>query len=107
MELVELDRDVSGDGTVKILRATGHTAGDQVLQLTLANSGTVILSGDLFHTRENFEQGRMPVFNDSRGETLGSMDRIRRILGNTGGRLVIQHEPGDIASLPRIPAYLD
>lgn len=107
VEPVELDRDVFGDGTVKILHANGHTAGHQVLQVKLANSGTVILSGDLFHTRENFEQNRMPVFNDSRGETLGSIDRIRRILRNTGGRLVIQHEPRDIASLPRIPAYLD
>src|SRR3546814_5252075 len=68
VEPVELDRDVFGDGTVKILHANGHTAGHQVLQVKLANSGTVILSGDLFHTRENFEQNRMPVFNDSRSE---------------------------------------
>jgi N-acyl homoserine lactone hydrolase len=98
---------VFGDGTVKILRANGHTAGHQVLQLKLAKSGTVILSGDLFHTRENFEQDRMPVFNDSRGETLGSIDRIKRILKNTNGRLVIQHDPGDFQALPKIPAYLD
>lgn len=107
VELLDLDHDVFGDGTVKILRAHGHTAGHQVLQLRLAQAGTVILSGDLFHTRENFEQGRMPNFNDSRGETLASMDRIRRILRNTKGRLVIQHDPGDIGAMPRIPAYLD
>jgi N-acyl homoserine lactone hydrolase len=107
VELVDLDRDVFGDGTVKILRANGHTAGHQVLQLKLAKSGTLILSGDLFHTRENYEQYRMPVFNDSRGETLGSMDRIKRILKNTNGRLVIQHDPDDFQALPKIPAYLD
>ncbi|HEY1139115.1 MAG TPA: N-acyl homoserine lactonase family protein [Lysobacter sp.] len=107
VELVDLDRDVFGDGTVKILRANGHTAGHQVLQLKLAKAGTVILSGDLFHTRENYEQDRMPVFNDSRGETLGSIDRIKRILKNTNGRLVIQHDPGDFQALPKIPAYLD
>jgi N-acyl homoserine lactone hydrolase len=107
VELIDLDRDVFGDGTVKILRANGHTAGHQVLQLKLAKSGTVILSGDLFHTRENFEQDRMPVFNDSRGETLGSIDRVKRILKNTNGRLVIQHDPGDFQALPKIPAYLD
>lgn len=107
VELIDLDHDVFGDGTVKILRAHGHTAGHRVLQLKLAQSGTVILSGDLFHTRENFEQNRMPAFNDSRGETLASMDRIRRILRNTNGRLVIQHERRDIDAMPRIPAYLD
>ncbi|NZA26512.1 N-acyl homoserine lactonase family protein [Luteimonas sp. SJ-92] len=107
VELLDLDHDVFGDGTVKILRAHGHTPGHQVLQLQLAQAGTVILSGDLFHTRENFEQNRMPDFNDSRGETLASMDRIKRILQNTSGRLVIQHEPRDIEAMPRIPAYLD
>lgn len=107
VELIDLDRDVFGDGTVRILRANGHTAGHQVLVLELPKSGTVVLSGDLFHTRENFEQDRMPVFNDSRGETLGSIDRIKRILKNTDGRIVIQHEPKDFEALPKIPAYLD
>ncbi|QWP77119.1 N-acyl homoserine lactonase family protein [Lysobacter sp. K5869] len=107
VELIDLDRDVFGDGSVRILRANGHTAGHQVLMLRLPKTGTVILSGDLFHTRENFEQGRMPVFNYSRGETLGSMDRIRRILKNTQGRLVIQHDRRDFDALPKAPAYLD
>src|SRR3546814_6904209 len=35
VEPVELDRDVFGDGTVKILHANGHTAGHQVLQVKL------------------------------------------------------------------------
>jgi N-acyl homoserine lactone hydrolase len=107
VELIDLDRDVFGDGSVKILRANGHTAGHQVLMVKLPKAGTVILSGDLFHTRENFEQSRMPVFNHSRGETLGSIDRINRLLKNTRGRLIIQHEPEDFAALPKFPAYLE
>lgn len=107
VELIDLDHDVFGDGSVKILRTVGHTTGHQVLQLTLPESGTVILSGDLFHTRENFEQGRVPMFNHSRGETLGSIDRVNRILKRTGGRLVVQHEPKDFEALPRFPAYLE
>ena len=107
IELIDLDRDVFGDGSVRILRANGHTAGHQVLMLELPKAGTVILSGDLYHTRENYEQGRMPMFNHSRGETLGSFDRVRRLLENSGGRLIIQHEPKDIAALPKAPAYLE
>lgn len=107
VELIDLDRDVFGDGSVKILRANGHTAGHQILLLKLPRSGTVILSGDAVHTRENYEQGRMPVFNYARGETLASMDRIRRILTNTRGRLIIQHDPREFKALPKIPAYLD
>lgn len=107
VELIDLDRDVFGDGSVRILRANGHTAGHQVLMLRLAKSGTVILSGDLFHTRENFRQGRMPEFNHSRGETLGAMDRVRRLLENTHGRLIIQHDRDDFEALPKAPEYLD
>jgi glyoxylase-like metal-dependent hydrolase (beta-lactamase superfamily II) len=107
VELIDLDRDVFGDGSVKILRANGHTAGHQVLMLELPKAGTVILSGDLYHTRENYEHGRVPMFNHSRGETLGAFDRVQRLLENTGGRLVIQHEPKDIAALPKAPAYLE
>lgn len=107
VELIDLDRDVFGDGSVRILRANGHTAGHQVLMLRLPKAGTVILSGDLFHTRENFEQGRMPAFNYSRGETLAAMDRVRRLLSNTRGRLVIQHDRRDIDALPKAPGYLE
>lgn len=49
----------------------------------------------------------MPAFNYSRGETLGAIDRVRRILDNTRGRLVIQHDRRDIDVLPKAPAYLD
>lgn len=107
VELIDLDRDVFGDGSVKILRANGHTAGHQVLMLRLPKSGVVILSGDLFHTRQNFDRGLMPVFNYSRGETLGSIDRIRRILKNTAGRLIIQHDVKDFDALPKSPQFLD
>ncbi len=107
VEMIKMDHDVFGDGTVKILRAAGHTPGHQVLLVKLAKAGVVILSGDLYHTRENFERSRMPTFNYSPGETLASMDRVQRLLKATGGRLVIQHDPADITELPRLPGFLE
>ena len=101
------DYDVFGDGLVKILATPGHTPGHQSLKITLEHSGVVILSGDLYHMRENFEHHRVPVFNSSRAETLASEDRIDKILQNTHGRLVIQHDSRDFESLPKFPNYLD
>jgi N-acyl homoserine lactone hydrolase len=101
------DFDVFGDGSVRILKAIGHTPGHQVLAVKLKKSGTVILSGDLYHLRENFTQRRIPPGNDSRAETLASFDRIDKILANTHGRLVVQHDPADFAAMPRFPKYLD
>ncbi len=104
---IEGDYDVFGDGTVRILAAPGHTPGHQVLLVHLAQAGWVMLSGDLYHTRENRAAHRMPVFNTQRAETLASFDRIERIIANHKARLVIQHSREDFAAMPRFPAYLE
>src|ERR1700722_5264875 len=106
-ETIEGDYDVFGDGTVMILRAPGHTPGHQVLKLKLQKSGTVILSGDLYHLRANRLFKRVPVYNVSRADTLASMGRVETIIKNTHGRLIVQHDPNVFQALPKPPAYLD
>jgi len=106
-ETIDGDFDVFGDGTVMILRAPGHTPGHQVLKLKLQKSGTVILSGDLYHLRSNRQFKRVPVYNANRADTLASMSRVETIIRNTGGRLIVQHDPKDYQALPKPPAYLD
>lgn len=105
--LIDGDYDVFGDGSVRILRTPGHTPGHQVLMLRLAGAGNVILSGDLFHTKENEKEGRVPTFNVNRADTLASIDRVARLLRTKRARLYVQHAPEDVAALPRFPAYLD
>lgn len=102
-----MDHDVFGDGSVRILRALGHTPGHQILMVRLVRSGAVILSGDLFHSRENYEKSLVPPFNASRAETLASMDRVARLIRATGARLVVQHDGNDFKALPTFPAWLD
>ena len=106
-QMIDNDYDVFGDRSVRILRAPGHTPGHQVLAIRLAKSGALVLSGDLYHVRENREHRRVPVFNTSRAETLASMDRIERIVRNTKARFVVQHDARDFAALPKFPAYLE
>jgi N-acyl homoserine lactone hydrolase len=106
-QLINGDYDVFGDGAVRILAAPGHTAGHQVLELKLQKSGTVILSGDLYHLRANREFMRVPGGNTSRAETLASMNRIEARIKNNKARFVVQHDPQDFQALPKFPAYLD
>jgi N-acyl homoserine lactone hydrolase len=106
-EAIEGDYDVFGDGSVMILRTPGHTPGHQVLKLKLPKSGTVILSGDLYHLRTNRLFKRVPVYNADRADTLASMSRVETILKNTHGRLIVQHDPKDFQALPKPPGYLD
>src|SRR3546814_7276953 len=48
VEPLEGDKDVFGDGRVKILQMPGHTEGHQALLVRLA-SGPVLISGDQYH----------------------------------------------------------
>jgi N-acyl homoserine lactone hydrolase len=98
------DKDVFGDGTVTILRTPGHTPGHQSLLVRLKDKGAVILSGDLVHFHENYENNGVPGFNYDRAETLASLDRVKQIQKNLKATVIIQHDPRDIDKLPAFPA---
>jgi len=101
------DHDVFGDGSVMTLSTPGHTPGHQALLVRLANTGPVILSGDWAHFTENREGRGVPDFNTNRADTLASFDRLEGLIANLDARLILQHEPADIAGLPQAPEYLD
>ncbi|AGC48716.1 beta-lactamase [Myxococcus stipitatus DSM 14675] len=105
--LLNADHDVFGDGSVRILKTPGHTPGHQVLLVRLPKTGNVMLSGDLFHTRENFEKGLMPSFNFNRADTLASIDRVYKMLKNTNGQIIIQHDAKEMAKLPAFPQAME
>jgi N-acyl homoserine lactone hydrolase len=107
IEAMAEDKDVFGDGTVRILKAPGHTPGSRMLLLKLPHTGSVLISGDLFHTRQNYEKDLVPAVNLSRADTLASSKRFREIAANSHARVVIQHAPEDFAAMPAFPKYLD
>lgn len=96
------DIDVFGDGSVIALNLPGHTPDHMALLVKLA-SGNVLLSGDLYHAHEARELKGVPPFNTSRAETLASMDRFERLAKRYNAKVIIQHEPRDIAKLPAFP----
>ena len=96
------DVDVFGDGSVVALHLPGHTPDHLGLLVKLA-SGPVLLTGDLYHSREAREKRGVPPFNTSREQTLASMDKFEKLAKETGAKVVIQHEPRDIELLPAFP----
>jgi N-acyl homoserine lactone hydrolase len=107
IETSDYDRDVFGDGSVRILEMPGHTPGHQVLLVKLARSGSILISGDLYHTRENYEKGLVPNGNYNRASTLASFNRFAGIQKNTHARVIVEHAPEDFASMPVFPKFLD
>jgi N-acyl homoserine lactone hydrolase len=100
-----LDKDVFGDGSVIVLRTPGHTAGHSSLLVKLAQMGPVILSGDAVHFRENYDSDGVPAFNYDRAQTVASIERMKKILANLKGTMIIQHDARDIGKLPEFPAF--
>ena len=106
-ELFSGEYDVFDDGRVIIFPTPGPTPGHTSLQISLANTGTVLLTGDLYHRAESRELGRVPQFNASEPMTRQSMNSFEARAQRLNARVIIPHEPNDIDPLPKSPQYLD
>ena len=104
--LITDDHDVSGDGSVVIIQAPGHTSGHTVLLVWLPEAGSILLSGDLWHQAGSRRGRRMPMYNTSRAQTLASMDRVEGLVAGNGARVIVQHELAGCQSLTGSPSGL-
>ena len=104
-QVLDGDFDVFGDGTVRLIAATGHTPGHQVLYVELAEFGPLILSGDLYHFRISREQRRVPLFNVDKGLTLTAMDKVEALVAATGATFWIEHDAALFYTLSLAPDY--
>jgi N-acyl homoserine lactone hydrolase len=107
LEALTGDKDVFGDGTVIMLSTPGHTPGHHSLLVRLGKTGNVLITGDLTHFRENYENNQVPTWNTSRADTLASLDRFKQIARNLKALVIIQHDPRDVGKLPPFPAAAD
>lgn len=99
------EHDVFGDGRVRIIPAPGHTPGHQVLFVDLAETGPIVLSGDLYFFPVSHELYRVPVFNVDEEQTRESMRRVDALLEETGATLWIEHDPVTFEGLRKAPEF--
>ena len=99
--------DVFGDGSVIIKSAPGHTQGHQVLYVKLANTGGVVLSGDLYHYPAEKTLDRVPTFEFSQEQTRASRVAVDAFLKKTGAQLWIQHDFDGNAKLKKSPQFYE
>jgi N-acyl homoserine lactone hydrolase len=101
------EHDVFGDGTVVIRQARGHTEGHTVLYVKLANTGGVVLAGDLYHYPAERMLNRLPTFEVSEAETQAARQELEGFLTRTGAALWIQHDLVAHRRLKKAPEYYD
>ena len=99
------DHDVFGDGTVQLIAADGHTPGHQVLFLDLAETGPVVLSGDLYHFQFSRVNRVVPLFNVDAERTLQSMDKVEALVTMMGADLWLQHDASLFESQQKAPGF--
>ena len=101
------DFDVFGDGSVVVMATPGHTPGHQVVAVKLANRGTVVLAGDLYHYPEERTTGRVPTFEADPAQSKVSRARIEKFIEDNDAELWIEHDVATHAALPKAPRYVD
>jgi N-acyl homoserine lactone hydrolase len=101
------DHDVFGDGKVVIKSAPGHSPGHQVLFVNLANTGPVVLSGDLYHYPEERTMTKVPSTEFDREQSAASRASIEAFLTQAHAQLWIQHDFNGNSKLKKSPAYYD
>ena len=75
--------------------------------MSLENSGNILLSGDLYHTRANRALRRVPTFNTDAEQTLASMEKVEQLLKETNAVLWIEHDKALADTLKMAPQYYD
>ena len=99
------DHDVFGDGTVQLIAADGHTPGHQVLFVDLAETGPVVLSGDLYHFQFSRANRVVPLFNVDAERSLQSMDKVEALVAMTGADFWLQHDASLFDAQQKAPNF--
>jgi len=101
------DYDVFGDGSVTIIATPGHTPGHQSLLVRLPKTGAVLLSGDMVHFRENWDERRVPSANYDKEASARSMQKAAAVLAANQAQLWINHDMAQSATIPKAPRYVE
>ena len=107
LQLVDGDADVFGDGSVSLISTPGHTQGHQSLLVHLKKFGFIVLSGDVAHTEDNFEEDIVPSLNTSKEKSIASMDRIKTMIATYKSKFFINHDKEQTDKLKLLPAFYD
>jgi len=89
---LEGDFDVFGDGSATVISTPGHTPGHQSLLVHLPKTGWVVLSGDMAHFKDNWDNRRVASMNTSAEQTQASYRRVADLLAEKAAQLWINHD---------------
>ena len=103
---IDSDFDLFGDGTLRLLKASGHAPGHQVLLINLSHRGRICMAADTGHQRSGFDN-MVPMPWDWSTSAM-SMTRMRmKQFERSGVPIFLCHDAGDFAKLPQNGEFWD
>ena len=101
------DHDVFGDGTVVIKPTPGHTPGHLALVVKLAKTGSVMLTGDMYHYPEEVGRDELPPGEADKAQALATRKAVREFVRQTGTQLWIGHDLVGFSKLRKSPEFYE
>jgi N-acyl homoserine lactone hydrolase len=102
---------VEGDWEVvpglTMIDTRGHTEGHQSAVVELPNSGTIVLPFDAGDLQENFDDEILPGESVDDEAAMAAIRRMKAIVADSGGRLILFHDPVAIQTTTLAPAFYD
>lgn len=103
------DMDVFGDGSVRIVRAPGHTPGSQFAVVRLPKTGSVILTSDVIYLKESMEKNLIapiPGTFDPKG-AYQAIQKIKLIRDTENAQIFFAHDAEVFKATKHAPEYYD
>jgi glyoxylase-like metal-dependent hydrolase (beta-lactamase superfamily II) len=97
VELVDGDRDLLGDGSVRLLLTPGHTPGHQSVQI-----GDLVLGADVTHFASGLDDHRFPLFADDHAAQGLSAERLKGL--RDAGHTVLPGHDAEVLRPGRVTA---
>ncbi len=101
------DRDVFGDGSVMIISTPGHTPGHESLMVNLPKTGWLLLSGDVAHFQDNYDNRRVPAGNTDKEQSVASMQHVADLVARNHAQFWINHDAPQTAHTRHAPEFYD
>jgi glyoxylase-like metal-dependent hydrolase (beta-lactamase superfamily II) len=99
--------DLYGDGVVRMWQTPGHAPGHQSFEITLPNSGSILLTVDAAYTTDHWEEKALPGFLADVVATVRSVRKLHRIAARSGSTVVTGHDPDAWAGFKHAPEFYD
>jgi N-acyl homoserine lactone hydrolase len=93
LEETEDGYDLFDDGTIRCWRTPGHAPGHQSFEVTLPNSGAMLLTVDAAYTMDHWEEKALPGFLASVVDAVRSVRKLHRIARRSNATVVTGHDP--------------